>query len=83
MCLNLPKRTFFPVFAKSVVACLVALAISYAARRLMLNLTWVTFILHLAVVALLGYTLNYFLLLNKTDREYVWNTIRKFTGRWK
>jgi len=83
MCLGLPKRTFFPVFAKSVVACLVALALSYAVRGLMFNLTWVTFILHLAFAALIGYTFNYFLLLDKTDREYVWNTIRKITGRWK
>jgi len=78
------SELFFPVFAKSVVACLVALALSYAVRGLMFNLTWVTFHSPFWLfAALIGYTFNYFLLLDKTDREYVWNTIRKITGRWK
>lgn len=72
-----PWYTFYPEIGKSIVAVIVTSTISIALKKSMTDCTWLDLIIYGLIAGIVGLIFNYLFVLNKEDRNYVSNKIRR------
>lgn len=73
-----PWYTFLPEVGKSILAVAIISSISAYLKGFMPRVSWLWFVIFAALSGLIGFVLNFYLVLNKEDRELCFNrTIRK------
>jgi O-antigen/teichoic acid export membrane protein len=75
--LGLKKNQFYPQVAFSVVSTLVTSVIGYVIRRLFVINNWVSFLICAVAIAIVGYTVNILVFLNKEEKKLLFNKIKE------
>jgi hypothetical protein len=75
--LGLKKNQFYPQVAFSVVSTLVTSVIGSVIRRLFVINNWVSFLICAVAIAIVGYTVNILVFLNKEEKKLLFNKIKE------
>lgn len=70
-CLGIKLNTFFPDLIKGVLSVTFVIAITMICRRLVVNVSWLYFLSSFLVISILSMVVNYFFLLNKSERLFI------------
>lgn len=76
-CLNLSKNTFYKPIMKAALCSLLSCIIAFVIKNVSNVTSWFSFILAVGISAIFCLTLNSFIILEKSDRIFVLNRIRK------
>lgn len=76
MCLKLKKWTFYPPIIKSYIAIAISVIFTLLARRLMYEISWQALFINFFVVAVLSLVTIFFIILTKSERYYLTQTIK-------
>lgn len=76
MCLGLKKWVFYPPIIKSWIAIAITIIFTLLARHLMYEISWSAFFLNFFVVALVSLGTNYYIILTKSERNFLVQAIK-------
>lgn len=74
--LNLKWNTFFPEVGYSVLSVLILIAIGYGIENVVVIDSWLKLALYAALTGVLGLVINSFIVLNKTERNYLVKAVK-------
>lgn len=70
--------TFFPEILKSVSCVIIISIVGYLIRLFMIKKSWSMLFIFALITTIIGFLLNYFIVLNKRDRKYLKNRINSY-----